>query len=137
LGEEEERMGASFCTVFEAEVPPFGTLGSDHRALLRAKQRLDRLAAHKGLTPLGAFESYDPADTADFLDEETQAEQPAAEWFVPAERLASVEGLFAYLDAHSDALAGQSRVVEDLSEVADELRAAKRTGVRFRFAVVM
>jgi hypothetical protein len=129
-------MGASFCTVFESEVPQFGTLGSDHRALLRVQQRLDRRAADNALTPLGAFESYDPADVADFMDEKTLAEQPPAECFAPAVGLAAVEGLMAFLDAHPDALAGQAQVVEDLSEIADELDAAKRAGVRFRFAVV-
>jgi hypothetical protein len=128
--------GASFCTVFEAEVPPFGTLGSDHIALLRAQRKLDRVATDNGLTPLGAFESYAPEDTADFLDEETQAEQPPAEWFAAADGLAAVEGLLEYLDAHPDALARQAEVVEDLSGIAEELEAAKQASVRFRFAVV-
>ncbi len=135
--QESGRMGACFCTVFEADVPSFGTLGSDHRALLRAQRRLDRLAADNGLTPLGAFESYDPVDTAGLLDEDTQAKQPPAQWFAPAGGLAAVEALMTYLDAHPDALARQAQVVEDLSGIAAELAAAKAAGVRFRFAVVM
>ena len=130
-------MGASFCTVFETHVPEYGNLGSDHRALLRAMRRLDQLAADNGLIPLRAFESYDPADTADFLDEETQAGQPPVEWFAPAAGLAAVHGLLAFLHAHLDSLAGQAQVAADLTGIADELRAAQRAGVRFRFAVVM
>lgn len=32
-------MGATFSVVFEADVPPHGTLGGDNPALLRAQRR--------------------------------------------------------------------------------------------------
>ena len=131
-------MGASFCAVFEADVPPHGTLGGDHPALLRRQRRLDRLAAEAGLTPLGAFESYDPADAADFLDEggEPPAGLPAARWFPAGDGLAAVRALAAHLAAHPDALSGRPDVAAELEHLAGELAEAERAGVRFRFAVV-
>jgi hypothetical protein len=101
------------------------------------KDRLDRLAEKNGLTPLGAFESYAPEDTEGFLDEETQAQQPPAEWFSPADGLAAVNALWDYLDAHPGTFSRQAELMEELSEMGDELEAAQHAGVRFRFAVVM
>ena len=130
-------MGVTFSTVFESEAPPYRTLGADHRALARVREGLDRLANKNGLTSLLAFESYAPEDTEGLLDEETQAQQPAAEWFPPAAGLAAVEALYEYLEAHPGVLAGQAEVMEDLSGLGDELEAAQRAGVRFRFAIIM
>jgi hypothetical protein len=129
-------MSVSFSTVFESAVPPYGTLGGDHLAILPARRRLDRLAADNGLTPLGAFESYAPEDTTGLLDDETQERQPPAEWFAPADALVTVNALWEHLDAHPGLLANQTRVMDDLSEIGDELEAAERAGGRFRFAVV-
>jgi hypothetical protein len=131
-------MGASFCAVFEAEVPPHGTLGGDHPVLLRRQRRLDRLAAEAGLTPLGAFESYDPADAADYSDEgeEPPAHLPPARWFAAADGLAAVRALVAHLSANAGTISGQAEVLEELAQVAGELADALQVGVRFRFAVV-
>jgi hypothetical protein len=131
-------MGASFCAVFEAAVPPHGTLGGDNPALLRRQRRLDRLAAGAGLTPLGTFESYDPADAADYLGEDAElpADLPPVQWFPAVDGLAAVRALAAYLAAHPDSVSGQSEVVAELEGLARELADAERAGVRFRFAVV-
>ncbi|AWM40387.1 hypothetical protein GobsT_11220 [Gemmata obscuriglobus] len=131
-------MGASFCAVFEADVPPHGTLGGDHPALLRRQRRLDRLAAAAGLTPLGAFESYDPADAAGYLGEgdEPPADLPPVRWFPAAAGLAAVRALAAHLAAHPDAVSGPPEVASELEGLAGELADAERAGVRFRFAVV-
>ncbi len=128
-------MGASFCAVFEAEVP---TLGGDHPTLLRRQGRLDRLAADAGLTPLGAFESYDPADAADLMDDgdELPANLPPARWFSAADGLAAVRALVAHLATHPDAVSDLPNVVAELESLAVELADAVRAGVRFRFAVV-
>jgi hypothetical protein len=123
--------------VFESEAPPYRTLGSDHRALLSQREDLDHLAAENGLTSLLAFESYAPEDTEGLLAEETQAQQPPAQWFAPAAGLAAVDALYEYLEAHPRILTGQAKVMENLSEIGDELEAAQRAGVRFRFAVIM
>ena len=129
-------MGASFCAVFEAEVAPHGTIGGDHPAILPRLRRLERVAAAGGLTPLGAFESYDPAAAAEFMDEGEPANLPPVRWFAPSEGLAAVSELVAYLAARPGALADQQLVAEDLTALAAELAAAARAGVRFRFAVV-
>jgi hypothetical protein len=129
-------MGASFCTVFETNVPPHGSLGSDHPALLRRQRKLDRLAVDHGLTPLGAFESYSPDDVADFMDEDAADELPPAQWFAASTGLAAIHALLAHLATHPDAVRGQADVVADLRSLEEELADAERLGVRFRFAVV-
>jgi hypothetical protein len=129
-------MSTTFSTVFQSDVPPYGMLGGDHLALNRARDPLDRLATAAGLASLLAFESYEPEDFDGLLDEETQAQQPPAKWFVPADGFAAVGALLAYLDAHPGALPQQAGVRKDLVEAEDELRSADRAGVRFRFAVI-
>jgi hypothetical protein len=128
-------MGASFCAVFEGDVPPHGTIGGDNPALLRHQRRLDRLARQNGLTPLSAFESYDPADLADLLGEDDAAEAPPAQWFAPADGLAAVRALAAYLNAQPGTVTDQANVLADLASIEEELTAAERAGARFRFAV--
>jgi hypothetical protein len=130
-------MGASFCTIFESDVPSYGTLGSDHRDLLRHRDHLDRLAMQGGMTLLGAFESYAPEDTDGLLDEEMQEQLPPAEWFVAADGQVAVNALREYLAARPNSIPGQIGVMKDLSGIAEELAAAQGAGVRFRFAVIM
>jgi hypothetical protein len=127
-------MGFAFCTLLEAEVPPYGTLAIDPPSILR--EELDRLATESGLTSLLAFESYSPEDMDGFLDEDDLADQPPAEWFSAADGLAAVNGLRAYLDAHPGALVGPTDVPTYLSEMAVVLEAASRANVRFRLAII-
>ena len=61
-------VSTTFTPVFESDVSPYGTLGSDHPDLSRARPRLDRLTAAAGLTPLSAFESYAPDEIEEFED---------------------------------------------------------------------
>ncbi len=129
-------MGTSFCVVFESDVPSHGTLGGDHPTILRRQRALDRLARANGLTPLADFESYDPADAAELLDEDEVAELPAARWFDPVAGRAAVQALAGYLEAHANAVPGQINVLAELEEIASELADAARAGTRFRFAVV-
>jgi hypothetical protein len=130
------RMSTTFSTVFRSGVPPYGTLGSDHLAVNRARDQLERLAADAGLTSLLAFESYEPEDFEGLLDEGLKAQQPAAKWFAPTDGLAALCALLAHLDGHPDALPQQAAVRKDLVGLADELKAAERAGVQFRFAVI-
>jgi hypothetical protein len=129
-------MGASFCVVFEREVPPHGTLGADHPALMRAQRKLDRLAADAGLTPLEEFESYQPADMADFLDDEEVEALPPAQWFAAADGRRAVRALADYLRSNPAAVPKSSEVIAELADVEAELADAQRARVRFRFAVV-
>jgi hypothetical protein len=129
-------MGAGFCTVFEADVPPRGKLGDDNKAILNRKEGLDRLAAENGLTPLEAFESYSPEDAAYFLDDDAPLDLPPVQWFPATDGLAAVNALLAHLAAHPDAATDQGELLADLRGIAGELAEAERAGVRFRFAVV-
>jgi hypothetical protein len=130
-------MGASFCVVFESEVPPHGTLGGDNLAVLNAHRKLDRLARANGLRSLNEFESYDPEDVADALDlDPDQVGGPPMQWFAAADGLAAVRALAAHLRAHPGDLSNSADVVAELAEMESELANAERAGVRFRFAVV-
>jgi hypothetical protein len=124
--------------VFETEVPSHGTLSGDYPALLRRQRTLDRLATASGLTPLGAFESYDASDVEDYLDEdeESPADVPPVKWFPASDGLAAVRALAAHLAAHPNSVSVQAEVLSELGELAGELVDAERAGVRFRFAVV-
>jgi hypothetical protein len=129
-------MSVSFSVVFESGVPPHGTLGADHGALARHKDALDQLADENGLVPLSAFESYDPEDAADFLDEEELAVLPDAQWFDPTEGLAAVRALARYLRSHIGAVADLEDVLADMTGIEEECADAEKAGVRFRFAIV-
>ncbi len=131
-------MGASFCVVFESQVPPRGAIGSDHVALVPVKERLDKIAQVNRLRPLGDFESYDPADLAEYLDGDSEeVNLPAVQWFPPIEGLTAVRGLAEYLRSHPEIVSRQADVLTDLAGIEEELASAASTGVRFRFAVVL
>jgi hypothetical protein len=129
-------MSVSFSVVFESDVPPHGSLGADHVALARHKEVLDQLADENGLVPLSAFESYDPEDAAEFLDEEELAVLPDAQWFEPAEGLAAVGALAGYLRSHTGAVPDHEDVLADMTGIKEECADAEKAGVRFRFAIV-
>jgi hypothetical protein len=134
---EGEPTRATFRTVFESAVAPYGTLGADHRSLLPAWRPINHLAVENELATLWPFESYGPEDAAGTQGVRAQARQAAVEWFAPAAGLAAVDGLWKHLEAHPGVLGKQAAVMEDLSAIGDELAAARRTGVRFRFAVLI
>jgi hypothetical protein len=130
-------MSVSFCVVFEADVPPHGTLGGDNVELVRAQAPLERLAQANGLRPLSQFESYDAADLAADLDVDVgEVDLPPAQWFPAAEGLTAVQALIAHLAAHPATLSRQPEVLTELRVIAGELEAAAQAGVRFRFALV-
>jgi hypothetical protein len=134
---EGEPTRATFRTVFDSAVAPFGTLGGDHRSLLRAWEPINHLAVENELATLWPFESYGPEDAAGEAGVRAQVRQKAVEWFAPADGLAAVEGLRKHLEAHPGVLAQQGAVMEDLTRIGNELEAARRAGVRFRFAFLV
>src|SRR3712207_5148756 len=102
-------MGASFCAIFEADVPPHGTLGGDNPAILKAQRKLDRVARDVGLRSLDEFESYDPQDVAaDFDLDAGELGLPPVEWFAAADGLAAVRALIAHLHTHPDTVPRQA-----------------------------
>jgi hypothetical protein len=130
-------MSVSFSVIFEADVPPHGTLGDD-TSLASRKEDMDRLAGEYGLTSLEAFESYDPGDVAGFFEgEEDEAPgMPPVQWFQAADGLNAVRALVAHLKGYPDALADPDGVLDDLARIESNLLLAERAGVRFRFAVI-
>jgi hypothetical protein len=128
-------MGVSFSVVFEADVPQYGIIGND-TLLAERKEELHQVASDNGLTSLDAFESYDPADAAEFLDEDELAGLPSVQWFEAADGLNAVRSLLAHLKEHPDALLDPDAILADLATIESNLSVAERAGVRFRFAVV-
>ena len=128
-------MSVSFSVVFEADVPPYGIIGND-TLLANWKEELNQVAAENGLTSLDAFESYDPSDAAEFLDEDELAGLPPAQWFQAADGMKAVRALRAHLKEHPDAISDPDTVLADLASFESDLSLAERAGVRFRFAVV-
>jgi len=132
-------MGASFCAIFESDVPSHGTLGGDNPAVLKAQRKLDGVARDADLRSLDEFESYDPQDVVGDFDLDVDAEElglPPVEWFAAADGLDAVRALIAHLNSHPDAVRNQADVLDDLANVEAELTAADRAGVRFHFQVV-
>ena len=130
-------MGASFCVIFESDVPPLGTLGGDNLAVLKSQRKLDRVARDAGLRSLDEFESDDPQYAVADLDlDPDELGLPPVEWFAAADGLTAVGRLIAHLNARPAAVPRQQDVLADLAAVEAELAQADRAGVRFRFAVV-
>jgi hypothetical protein len=73
---------------------------------------------------------------ADFDLDAEELGLPPVEWFAAADGLAAVRALIAHLNSHPDAVRNQPDVLDDLTNVAAEVAAAGRAGVRFRFQVV-
>ena len=95
------------------------------------------MADTHGLTPLSAFESYDPSDVAGLLDEDAIEDLPEVQWSDPAAGLTAVRALAGYLLSNTEAVPDQAKVLADLAGVAAELADAERAGVRFRFGMVL
>lgn len=129
-------MGAALVAVFEQEVPKVGKVGGDNRALLRAKERLDRLAADNGIVPLSTFESYSPGDNAEMIEELDPPDLSPTEWFAAADGVDAVNNLYELLEDYPG-LANRDHLLEDLSALGDVLEAAARAGVRFRLAILL
>lgn len=129
----------TFSAIFDSKVPPYGALGHDHVSLARFRDGLEELANQNNLISLAAFESYEPEDLEGLLadDEETLPDVPISQWFLPAEGLEAINALLEFLAANADLLVKQAEVMKDLAGLRDELEAAQRAGVRFRFAMIM
>lgn len=129
----------TFSAIFDSKVPPYGTLGRDHESLARFRDGLEELANQNDLTSLSTFESYEPEDLEGLLadDEETLPDVSISQWFSPAAGLEAVNALLVFVGANADVLVKQADVMKDLAGLRDELEAAQRAGVRFRFAMIM
>jgi hypothetical protein len=129
-----KEMPLGFRVFFEAEVPPYGTLGYEaRRADLRDK--IDTLASESGLIPLTAFESYGPAEFAGILDEDESAGLPPVSWYDASAGLAAVRALASHLKDNPGMVLNQAATLADLTGIESCLIAAQRAAVRFRFAV--
>jgi hypothetical protein len=131
-------MGVAFCVVFKKEVPPYGTLGGDSKALVEGYAELDAFAEKNGLRTLGSLLSQDPEEMAALMevDAEEMGLRPE-EWFSASEGLAVVRPLIALLREHPKAVAKGRELLSDLEQVETELAEAARRRVKFHFSLVL
>jgi hypothetical protein len=130
-------VGISFNVAFHKRVPPYGKLGGDHIALGASAERLDQVAAARGLLPLGQFGSIDPEQVAELsgLDPE-ELGLSAPQWFDPGAGLEAVRALAALLRDEPKVIAKASALLADLEHVEQELAAAQQRKTRFHFCLL-
>jgi hypothetical protein len=130
-------VGVSFNVAFNKKVPPYDKLGGDHMALGEGGERLDKVAAARGLATLNQFVSIDPEEAAELsgLDPE-ELGLPPLEWFDPAAGLAAVRGLAALIRAEPKVVPKGAALLADLEAVEQELAAAQQRKARFRFCLL-
>jgi hypothetical protein len=106
-------------------------------ALAAGAERLDKLAAARGLATLGQFVSIDPEQAAELsgLDPE-ELGVPAPQWFDPASGLAAVRELAGLLRGEPKVVTREAALLADLEQVAEELAAAERRKARFHFCLL-
>jgi hypothetical protein len=100
--------------------------------------RLDHLAALAGVTPLMDFCSGDPAEIADFLEQEgliIGEEIPAEQWFAAELGLVTVRGLLAAVAANSKEIPNPEDIRSDLQQFETVLQQLAQAGVRWHLAV--
>jgi hypothetical protein len=129
-------MGVSLNVVFKKSVPPYGTLSDDHNALGNGLERLDKALTKAGLPTLGQFVSADPAEWRDMDDDDPDAlGMPREQWFNPADGLAVVRMVAAYLRAKPKAISWSEDALSELAQVEAELVAAESRKAQFHFEI--
>ena len=112
-------MGISFNVAFNKPVPPYGKRGGDHTALGAGAERLDRVAAARGLSTLMQFVSIDPEQVAELsgLDPE-ELGVPPLQWFDPAPGIAAVQALATLLRNEPKVIAKGAALLQELVQVS-------------------
>ncbi len=129
-------MSVALYIVTEQEVKEFDTFVNGK--FLGHCDRLDQLAELAGVQPLIDFCSGDPAEIADFLEQEgmaTSDQIPAEEWFTAEAGLATVRGLLATLAANPQTVTNPAEIAADLQEFEIVLQQLAQTEVRWHLAV--
>ncbi len=131
-------MGAALYIVLNTDAPGFDTYVDGHD-LSRADEELGKLAEKLGVASLMSFFSMNPADAlaeAEQFNTGLTAETvPEEEWFAPAEGLATVRALIAYLDDHPGAIPESRGVTLELVGFQHLLEEAENRGLRWHLAV--
>jgi hypothetical protein len=132
-------MAASLYIVVEGEDPGFDIFVNG-RSLARNEEALDRLAATLRITPLLDFFSADRNSMALLLEQGTGKPEwaqnlPQPQWYSPADGLATVRALIAFLTGSPGAIGSETLIV--LSELREYERVLRKTadyGLRWHLA---
>lgn len=100
-------------------------------------ERLDKVAADRGLATLNQFVSIDPEEAAELSGmDPDELGLPPLEWFDPAAGLAAVRALAALLRTEPKVVPGAAALRAELETVERELTAAQQRNARFRFCLL-
>lgn len=132
-------MAASLYIVVEGEDPGFDIFVNG-RSLARNEESLHQLAATLRVTPLLEFFSADENSMALLLEQGTGKPEwaqnlPQPQWYTPAEGLATVHALIAFLAKNPSALGSETLpVLSELREYERVLRKTAKYGLRWHLA---
>jgi hypothetical protein len=132
-------MAASLYIVVEGEDPGFDIFVNG-RSLARNEEALDRLAATLRITPLLDFFSADRNSMALLLEQGTGEPEwaqnlPQPQWYSPADGLATVRALIAFLIRNPGAIGSETlQVLSELREFERVLRKTADYGLRWHLA---
>lgn len=106
---------------------------------------IEPLARKLKVRSLSEFQSYDPQDAAEFIDDPEElkriiAAAPPLEWFDPKEGVKAIRAFRDYFQANPKDIPGRARknpeaLIAELEEVESVLERAQKNRVRFRFHI--
>ena len=125
-------MGAAYFIVLERKIDGVDT-NMDGKSLSQHIESLDEAARQLGVCPLSEFFSADPAELAEFMEDEGvdvgNAVPPPLQQFTAQDGLSTVRALASHSVAQADGVA------QDLRECERILSAALQHGVGWHFEV--
>ena len=132
-------MALGFIITLEKDVPAATALlaKATGKALAREGERLESVARRKNVTWISGFLSESQAKLieqmkADGFDP-SKMRLPPERWFAPAEALASIRTVAAFVEANLNDFKQPNPILRDLKAAEAVLTAAEAAGVRFHF----
>lgn len=123
-------------------VPEFEIDGFDHFVNGKAighvsESRLRDICKSLNVTSLHEFVSQDPAELAEYFDDDSLGDVPGLEqqWFSPDDGLETVSALSSHLQAHPEIIKNAAGVIEDLEEFKSVLTRLQAEDVRWYLAL--
>jgi hypothetical protein len=119
-------VGIVLCPLFLAAGSEVSTLGADYPGLYRARRGLRAAAEANEVRSLDEFLCPGEPDLAELAAAGAdEGPFPPERWFAPAEGVAAVRGLAAFLRRRPRAIPRQAAVLAELAGLAAELAACQ------------
>ncbi len=129
-------MSSAVFVVLNKEEPGFDSQVNG-KTVARHYESLENLAKKLGVAALSDFESMDPAEAMDFMEDEgvdtSGMDVPAEQWFKPADGLKAIRALIEHLEGKGKRTKGAKEVVEDLRGFEEVLAASQKKKLKFHF----